>query len=355
LRDGPDGVALEGVTRSRAWRIAMTSVALVSSACASTPSDDPVGRAREVDTSVSPRIIRGTPSGADQDSVVMIAIWNERVRVGICTGSVIAPTLVLTARHCVSFEGPGNVLNGDRAPGDLDVRVGGGAATGLDDRATATAKGKRLFVPEADTVFNADLAVIEVDRPLGVEAASLRLGADVAAGEELTLVGWGATENGRLPSSRMQRVGVKVEAVGVAASTSDFDVGADEFRIGEGTCFGDSGGPSLSSRTGAIVGIVSRGGNGVNDPNDVAAACVGPKVADVHTMVGRFRPIVEGAFKATGATPRPEQAPPDPVDEGCAASPARARTATASHLVLAALALSLAGRRLRRARPSRAR
>lgn len=330
-------------TRDRRRIARALAILVLSSSCASAPTDHDAPNASL--SSPTPRIIRGAPSGPEQDAVVRILTFSGDTRQGVCTGTVIAPTLVLTARHCVSIEGPGNTLRGDRAPADLDFRVGAAGAAASDDRATASAKGKRFFLPEADTIFNADFAIVELDRPLAVPPAALRLEGGVDPGEELTLVGWGATEAGTLPDKRLTRAGVKVVAVGTAASTNEYDVGSDEFRVGEGTCSGDSGGPSLSSRTGAVVGVVSRGGNGANDPNNPAVACVGANVADVHTLVPRYRKLLVDAFRATGATPRAEPTVDDPPDGGCAVARRGSGPPRLPDLLLAACAIVVARRR----------
>ena len=60
-------------------------------------------------------------------------------------------------------------------------------------------------------------------------------------------------------------------------------LGAHEFMIGEGICSGDSGGPAFVQTTRAVIGVVSRGGNGrpyvpQQDPPFIQCVVSGPYV-----------------------------------------------------------------------------
>jgi hypothetical protein len=67
-------------------------------------------------------------------------------------------------------------------------------------------------------------------------------------------------------------------------------------------CSGDSGGPAFDTTTNAIIGIVSRGGNGTpEDPNDPAASCVGGQ--NLYTEVAPFKDLILQAFTASGHEP----------------------------------------------------
>src|SRR5205085_4182717 len=75
-------------------------------------------------------IVNGTASGGARDAVVVLARFEAGVRSGLCTATLIAPDLLVTARHCVSAvdsvtacasDGSpvsGAMLHGDRAPAD---------------------------------------------------------------------------------------------------------------------------------------------------------------------------------------------------------------------------------------------
>jgi hypothetical protein len=68
---------------------------LVLGACAAADPSDSDAKAVGQTSSA---IVNGTPSTASQDSTVLIAVGTDGQ---FCTGALIAPNLVITARHCV--------------------------------------------------------------------------------------------------------------------------------------------------------------------------------------------------------------------------------------------------------------
>src|SRR5687767_8137560 len=76
-------------------------------------------------------IIDGEASGSDDDGVLMIRAVLEDQREVICTASLVAPNLLLTARHCVSYltEGlfscsvEGDLVNGGDGAGELGLHI----------------------------------------------------------------------------------------------------------------------------------------------------------------------------------------------------------------------------------------
>src|SRR5262245_43366741 len=94
-------------------------------------------------------IVDGIRSPMAQDAVVCIAIRPQgALRPGFCTGTLVAPNLVLTARHCVSKTDPaiftcesdgtasaGGGIQSDYAPGELTIY------RGIAAKATARADG----------------------------------------------------------------------------------------------------------------------------------------------------------------------------------------------------------------------
>jgi hypothetical protein len=72
------------------------------------------------------------------------------------------------------------------------------------------------------------------------------------------------------------------------------DVTPAELLVGEATCQGDSGGPALDESTGAIVGVVSRGG----------PSCEGKDVHNVYTRADAFRDLVKDALARSALPPK---------------------------------------------------
>jgi Trypsin len=247
-------------------------------------------------------IIGGKGSTTAHDAVVMIRI-GDRAQ---CTGTLVAPNLVLTARHCVSEtdEGiqcspsgraiAGGNVGADFAAEELVVYGGRSAPRPM-------AVGKRIFHDRAENLCDHDLALVLLDREVAeLPLAALRLRDDTAVGERITAVGWGLTKAGTLPSKRMQRGNVPVLDVGPSQAAS-----AHELVVGEAICSGDSGGPALSQR-GAVIAVVSYGGNGSYDPSNPAGSCLGKAARNTYTRVAPFADLVEKAFKLANHTPQLE-------------------------------------------------
>jgi hypothetical protein len=271
-------------------------------------------------------IVGGMVSGADQDSVVALARFENGARVGLCTATMVAANLALTARHCVSATDAtaacdsngqpvaGALLHGDRVATTLAVyATSGGVAPDTTVEAGASAHGKSLVVDaDATTICNHDLAFVILDKALTSPISPMRLAAPASA-DALVVVGFGITELGSLPTQRMQRDSVSLIGAGPMAYPDDptYGVGDGEFLLGESACSGDSGSPALTP-LGAVVGVASRAGNGKpRDPANAASTCLGATAHAVYAELRASQALTMRAFAEAGATPWLE-GQPDP-------------------------------------------
>lgn len=291
----------------------------LASGCAADPeSHETVGQ-------VIQPIIRGVASGTEHDAVVVLTNFRDGLRRNLCSATLVAPNMLITARHCVSdtesssaCTDQGTALTGagvkaDRPPGNLVVFVGkNGIVPDTEVEANGTARGAKLVVGNSTTVCNADIAFLILDRKVDAPIAPIRL-APPKSDEKVAAVGWGVDETGKLPAQRKVRRDIPLIGVGpgVYPENPKFGYGDAEFMLGESACSGDSGGPALS-RSGAVLGVASRAGNGQpRDPNNYASTCVGPSSHAVYTHLGAHKDLVIRAFEEAGE-PMWLEGEPDP-------------------------------------------
>jgi len=217
--------------------------------------------APEAEGRTSSAIVNGSPSPASQDAAVLITIGTDGQ---FCTGALIAPNLVITARHCVQS------LDETTECGAYTTRFSAqtlGISVGADaTSASVIAHGKKTYVDQGTTMCSHDIALILLDQDVpGATVAPVRLD-KAKVGEVTTTVGYGDNGFGTPTASRYQRASLKINAIGPASQTYTtqdskqiaFTVHAGEIATGESTCFGDSGGPLFDAQ-GRIIGMTSRG------------------------------------------------------------------------------------------------
>lgn len=216
-------------------------------------------------------ITDGTPDGEGHPYVgIMVAKDAAGNPLWRCSGTLLSPTVFLTAGHCT--EAPAVTAE---VWFDADMR---GTAQGypFTGQSRGTAYTHPDFNPNA-FAFR-DLGVVELDIPVyrstyGVlpqlnqlDALKTRRGQQ---NQSFTAVGYGLQES--FPdAASFQENNVRVRMVAtphllqinVPGFTGDFSILLSNNASTGGTCFGDSGGPNFLGNTNIVAGVTSFGING---------------------------------------------------------------------------------------------
>ncbi|WP_328671428.1 trypsin-like serine protease [Streptomyces sp. NBC_00328] len=256
---------------------------------------------------VDPKIIGGTTTTIST-APWMAQLWyyddkgttSEADDLGFfCGGSVVSPTKILTAAHCV--KGYDWKANGAVITGTAQLPTSDSAGNTNLHGGTVTGAWRQWNHPSySSTTIDNDIAVITLARPVTAKPIRMTTSGDTtsyASGTNATLYGWGRTTSTTQDISETLKTAtlpINSDTTCSATYGTDFVKGhmvcAGKKATGSdaGTttaCNGDSGGPLIVG--GRIVGVVSWG------VEDCVAAGAYSVFSKVSTYVGAAYPRVE--------------------------------------------------------------
>ena len=219
-------------------------VALLASSCTAPGVDDspPAGS--------TAAIVNGTRE-LGEDAVVLVLIYGGA---GRCTGTLISPHVVLTAKHCVQ----GEDVERPYSPGVLTVGFGNRVGATRIVRAARIYTTPGVYTTSATTglggaLVGVDIGIIVLANPeLEITPIPIRRDAPTdMVGQHYTAIGFGETPAGES--------GVKYKTTSTVAA-----VRARVIYSAETICSGDSGGPMIEELpVRRVIGVASFGSGDV--------------------------------------------------------------------------------------------
>ena len=189
-----------------------------------------------------------------------------------CSGTLISPTVVLTAGHCVNnFPDPGDVT-GMRAFTESDVQNGDNNYPFAGPNAVEAVEWASHPLYETGPFFLHDVGVVVLGEPVALDTYgalpalnsldSLQPGAHTT----FTSVGYGLQASGPKPKhDRAMRIRMVAHPHLIQINggiVGDFSLLLSNNAHTGGTCFGDSGGANFLGDSNVVAGVTSFGMNG---------------------------------------------------------------------------------------------
>ena len=249
--------------------------------------------------------IQGGVTEEDRTYVVGLVIQQGWAG-GACSGSLIAPNLVLTAQHCIAPTSSQGIACGysnfgaTYDPNDIYV------TTQTEFPRFGYYGVSEIIVPEPEAeVCGNDIALLVLNQNvMSSDAVPIRprLDEPVAVNERFAAVGYGHTGQGEGAGLRRAIEDRRVICSGFQNGCQDNNQGIydNEWVGNDGTCQGDSGGPALDVNE-RVIGVLSRGPEG----------CIYPVYTDVIRYAPWIRDVASQAATSGAYTPAAWVAGPD--------------------------------------------
>ena len=231
---------------------------------------------------------QGIQSGAvDSQRTAVVGMYTFQGQYGgICSGTLIAPNLVLTAQHCIAQLSSSYIncstsrFGAKNAASNIFITT----TTSLTNNSNDYYGVSEVVVPSGSTsVCGNDIALLILNRNVSASIATPitpRLDEPVRRLERYTAVGYGHTGQGSGSGTRRSIGDRIIQCGGINPCPSYAATIQEMVSYDSNTCQGDSGGAALDQQ-GRLLATLSRGGA---DPNNTSNTCY----SSVHVTVASW-------------------------------------------------------------------